>query len=261
MTVSGTCATGGFSAAEVQGFLDIHNKMRCAVGVPPVTWDKALECQAQATENKIAAFSHSHSYDMAIPAGENLATGKEFAAAAWMWFTEYLQSGGDYSAFSHHTGHYTAMAWKSVTTIGCGVGPHDGGKGVIRCMYSGGSKSAAPNMGGAFSANLPAWTGDDATFKSCGMTAAEVKAKAELFTKWGILHPSGAEASNIGLYDTENLSMLNASPTAFISACAFIGAIAMVTAGVVMRRRSRIVTSTTQDDKELLSVEEAEGIE
>jgi len=262
--VTSTCSSGGFSSKEVQEFLNIHNKMRCAVGVPPVTWDSKLECQAQKTQNSIGAFKHSHSYDMAISAGENLATGKSVASAAWMWFTEYLQSGGDYSKFSHHTGHYTALAWKSVKTIGCGIGK--GGKGVIHCMYSGGSKSAAPNMAGGFSKNLPAFKGTAADFKKCGLTAAEVKAKATLFKGWGILHPSGTEARNIGLWviddlldpgsKSKNVLPANVSPAALISACAALFATAMFTIGIVMRRRSR--PAATHDEKELLSIEQAE---
>merc|ERR1719210_2868223 len=71
--------------------------------------------------------------------GENLATGKEVAASAWMWFTEYLQGNHDFASFNHDIGHFQAMVWKSVKTIGCGVGPHDGGDGVVRCQYSSGS--------------------------------------------------------------------------------------------------------------------------
>lgn len=276
MKVSGTCGHGGFSAANVQAMLDFHNKMRCAVGAPPVKWDSALECQAQDTENKIAAFSHSHSYDLPISCGENLATGKEVAAATWMWFTEYLQGNHDFSKFSHHTGHFSAMVWKSVKTIGCGVGPRDGGKGVVRCMYASGS-GTAPNMGGAFGANMPnAFRGTPGDFAKCGLTAAEVKAKASLFAKWGILHPTGVEASNIGLSElpedldtdtetiyTESQSFTHtptASPsTAMLSAVAFFGATAFVTVAFVMRR-SRSV-ATTEDDEELLPSAEAGEIE
>jgi len=235
-----------------------------------------LECQAQDTEAKIAAFSHSHSYDLPISCGENLATGKEVAAATWMWFTEYLQGNHNFAKFSHHTGHFSAMVWKSVKTIGCGVGPRDGGKGVVRCMYASGS-GTAPNMGGAFGANMPnAFRGTPADFKKCGLTAAEVKAKAQLFSKWGILHPSGIEASNIGLSElpedldtdstdyTESESFTHtptvSSSTAMFSAGAFFGAMAFVTIGFVMRRSRS--AAPIQDDEELLpSIEEAGDIE
>lgn len=189
----------GFNAKEVQDFLHIHNKMRCAVGVPPVHWDGNLEAQAQQTENQIRGFTHSKSYDMKISAGENLATGKDVANAAWMWFTEYLQSGGNYQSTANGIGHYTAMSWKSVKTIGCGIGRNHGKDGVIRCMYSGGSKAAAPNMGGGYVANLPVFHGRPADFTRCGLTVAEVKGKAQMYKKWGILSPRGQEAKHIEL--------------------------------------------------------------
>jgi len=242
-----------FSSEQVQAFLNIHNKMRCAVGAPPVHWDRKLECQAQHTQDKIGAFKHSDSYSMKIAAGENLATGKSPENAAWMWFTEYLQS-TDY-AHGGETGHYSAMSWKGVTKIGCGVGDGSDGKGVVRCQYHG---SPLPNMAGSYGTNLDTFYGEASSFKKCGMTAGEVKGKASLYKKWGILRPTGKMASNIGLYSVTDEIWSNTSPTAFFSACAFIGAAAMVTVAVVVRRRR----SLAQEDRELLAVEAVEdGLE
>lgn len=251
----GSCS--GFSAAEIQVFLDIHNKMRCAVGAPPVVWDGALECQAQRTQNRIGTngMHHSDSYSMSIPAGENLATGTSPLNAAWMWFTEYLQS-TDY-AHGGETGHYSAMSWKSVKKIGCGVGKT--GKGIVRCQYAGTSKATGPNMGGQYSNNLSPFYGNPSDFKKCGLTAGEVKGKASLYKKWGILSPQGRMARNIGMYSVTDALWSNALPTGFFSACAFMGAAAMVTIGVALRRRRS--PAACQDDKELLSVEAAEGLE
>jgi hypothetical protein len=86
----------------------------------------------------------------------------------------------------------------------------------------------------------------------CGLTAAEVKAKASLFVKWGILHPKGRMANNLGLYSVTKAIWANASPAAFYGACAFMGATAMVTVGVAIRRM-RSTTPTQEDcDEELL---------
>lgn len=258
MKVSDTCDHGGFSAEEVQKMLDFHNKMRCAVGAPPVQWDADLECQAQDTQAKIGAFKHSHSYDLPISCGENLATGKEVAASAWMWFTEYLQANHNFASFNHGTGHFSAMVWKSVETIGCGVGPHDG-DGVVRCQYSSGS-GTAPNMGGAFEDNMPLdFRGTPDDFSKCGLTAAEVKAKAQLFAKWGILSPSGVEATNIGLSSLPDQlphvsTWMAVSPATGISACVALGAFAFV-AVKVAKLRSR-GAAVTQDDEELLASDE-----
>lgn len=83
------------------------------------------------------------------------------------------------------------------------------------------------------------------------MTADEVKAKASMFKKWGILSPSGAEAAAIGLFAMEDVSVpRHQQVTSQLSACLFIGAIAMVAIGVVMRRKSR--RATPQDDEEPL---------
>jgi len=191
----------GFNQQDAQKFLDIHNKMRCAVGTPPVTWDANLECQCQQTEMKMGGFTHSKSYDLKIPSGENLATGNDVMNAAFMWFTEYLMSGGNYWNQAHGIGHYTAMVWKSVKTIGCGIGRKHGKDGVIRCQYSGGGgKNTAPNFGGAaeYKANLPAFHGKPADFTKCGLTVGEVKSKVQMYKKWGILQPKGQELANLG---------------------------------------------------------------
>lgn len=243
-----------FSSKQVQDFLNIHNKMRCAVGAEPVHWDSDLECQAQQQQDKINKFQHSHCYQLPIEAGENIATGKSPESAAWMWFTEYLQS-TDY-AHGGETGHFSAMSWASVKTIGCGVGDGSNGRGVVRCQYASGS-GTAPNMGGAYGNNLKKFVGTPAEFKRCGLTANEVKAKAALFRKWGILRPTGVMASNIGLYEENDSMWSNASPMA-LSAFAFIGAMSMVTIAVAVRRMRRPV----QEDRELLAVEASEeGLE
>jgi len=231
-----------------------HNKMRCAVGAPPVEWDPKLECQAQDTQAKIAAFEHSSSYDLPIVSGENLATGSGVVTPAWMWFTEYLESNHNYAAFQGGTGHFSAMVWKSVKTIGCGVG-----HGVVRCQYSSGSLRTAPNMGGAFKDNMPHdFRGTPGDFSKCGLTAAEVKAKAQQFTRWGLLRPTGVEASNIGLSSLPeqlpHVSAWNVSAVTGISACAAFGAMVFVAIRFVKRRGRS--TNTTQDDEELLASDE-----
>merc|ERR1719174_2656442 len=68
----GSCT--GLTQQEAQEMLDLHNKVRCAVGTPPIQWNPALQCQAQRTQDQIGAFSHSDCYSLPIEAGENLAT-------------------------------------------------------------------------------------------------------------------------------------------------------------------------------------------
>jgi hypothetical protein len=171
--------------------LDLHNKFRCAVGVPPIQWDGALQCQAQATQNTIGAFSHSKSYDLSISAGENLATGTSVSMASWMWFTEYTQA--DCTKQNGKCGHYTAMVWKGSTHLGCGI-QRDGG-GVIRCQYA----ASPPNYGGQYSANVPKFLGEASKFQKCGLTIDETKQNVEKFKGWGILQPIAPYASSLGI--------------------------------------------------------------
>jgi hypothetical protein len=174
--------------------LDWHNKFRCAVGVPPLEWNGALQCQAQDTQNKIGAFSHSDCYNLAISAGENLASGTSVSMAAWMWFTEYTQA--DCSAGqseSSKCGHFTAMVWKSVTHLGCGI--QRSGDGVIRCQYA----ASPPNYADQFATNVPKFMGEESKLQKCGLTIDETKQKVEQFKGWGILHPVAPYDSSLGI--------------------------------------------------------------
>lgn len=201
--------------------LDLHNKYRCAVGTPPLKWNGALQCQAQRTQNNIRAFSHSKSYRMSISAGENLATGSDVATAAWMWFTEYTQSSG--------TGHYTAMVWKDTTEVGCGMGQN-----VIRCQYA----KSAPNMQGAYGANVPKFKGEKSKFSKCGISISEVRKRVKKFKSWGILKPEYALSASLGLYEEGAVSPGRATASLFLPAAAgALSAAAMVAAAVVARRR------------------------
>jgi len=189
---SANCGSEGFTQAEAQEMLDWHNKFRCAVGNPPIEWNGALQCQAQETQNKIGAFSHSNSYSLDISSGENLATGTSVSMAAWMWFTEYTQA--DCSAGHDKCGHYTAMVWKSSTQLGCGI-QRDGGGGVIRCQYA----ASPPNYADQYSSNVPKFEGEESKFQKCGLTIEETKQKVEQFKGWGILHPIAPYDSSLGI--------------------------------------------------------------
>jgi hypothetical protein len=188
----GNCGSGALTQAEAQEMLDLHNKFRCAVGNPPIEWDGALQCQAQETQNKIGAFSHSNSYKLAISAGENLATGTSVKTASWMWFTEYTQADCTQGQGSK-CGHYTAMVWKKSTHLGCGI--QKDGRGVIRCQYA----ASPPNYGGQYAANVPEFKGEASKLEKCGLTIAEVKQHVEQFKGWGILNPVSPYSDSLGL--------------------------------------------------------------
>jgi len=148
------------------------------------------------------------------------------------------------------------MSWKGVTHVGCGI--QRSGKGVIRCQYRGPS---LPNFAGHYGANLKKFYGLPSDFKKCGMPVAEIKSQAKMQAGWGILHPTGRMRSNLGLFSvSDTIQWANSSSTspAFIGACAFLAAWAMVTFAVMRHRRGSV--NTQEEDAELLSVE-AEGLE
>lgn len=243
------------SQADVQKMLDLHNAMRCAAGSPPLKWSADIEKQAQQTQNKIRAFSHSSSYRLPISVGENLATGNSVDEAAWMWFTELLIS-TNYN--SGGMGHYTAMVWKGVTEMGCGKGDN-----VIRCQYKG---NPSPNMGGSYSSNVPAFANK---MKQCGLSATTMAAKARKYKTWGILSPNGDIWNSLGLKYSEGdgVKLDDDNWTAnmsVISGCVFGGVVAMgaVFFAVRLWRRgeySTLGSAPNTDESELLNVEPTEA--
>jgi hypothetical protein len=226
----------------------MHNKMRCATGADPIKWNGLIQCQAQKSQDEIGAFEHSHSYDLPISVGENLATGTDVSTAAWMWFLEYLNS-DDYTS-SGDTGHFTAMAWRAVKTFGCGI--QRSGKGVIRCQYSSGS-STAPNMQGSYSEEIPPYHGSANSLSSCGLPVSDVKSQAEMQMKWGILNPTGTMKSNIGLYSAEKITWAHSSSVSSLTAGAFAAAAGMIIVGLVVRlRRSRLHHASDLEEADTL---------
>jgi len=133
-----------------EGWVEDHNYFRCRHGAEPVTWDADLAVKAQNWANHLAAngggLVHSDSYNIWPYSGENLAVGHgvfncngvrgEYgqACAAWNWYNEYNQfhrcQGNWINVPSHDLGHYTAMVWKGIRSIGCGSA-----QGVFVCHY------------------------------------------------------------------------------------------------------------------------------
>jgi hypothetical protein len=135
-------------------------------GVPPVTWSKAVAASAQEWANK-GVFKHSSSYKIAPPAGpagENLAMGhRSIEAADAAWYSEVKNCGpfpGCKSGSNGITGHFTAMIWKGVKEIGCGIYINKSKrpwKRLYVCRYKAGDTLSrdTPNMGGGYKANVP----------------------------------------------------------------------------------------------------------
>jgi len=258
------CGSGKFSRKNAQMMLDYTNKMRCVSGAPPIEWDSALECQAQGQQNKIGGFVHAHSYSLPIKSGENLATGTSPVNAAWMWFTEFLES-TDYASMC--CGHFSAMDWRSVEKVGCGL--QTSGKGVIRCEYAGANARStarnAPNFGGKsqWAKEIPTFTPSKSDFTKCNLPVGELTSAVKMFKQWGILHVNSRIGGPLGarLYSDEEVGFVMTPggwSMAALFACVCAGMLVTGVVLVVRRNRgqnSRGLAATPQDEEQLLEGE------
>ena len=99
-------------------------------------------------------FKHADSYNIpppAGPAGENLAMGYAGGTQATDgWYSEIADwafTPGDGTGSSGTTGHFTAMIWKGVQKLGCGL---YASTKIWVCRYKAGDTLSGdtPNMGG-----------------------------------------------------------------------------------------------------------------
>ena len=99
-------------------------------------------------------FEHSDCYNIpppAGPAGENLAMGYGGGTQATDgWYSEvanWAWTPGDGTGNTGTTGHFSAMIWKGVTKLGCGL---YASTKIWVCRYKAGDKLSGdtPNMGG-----------------------------------------------------------------------------------------------------------------
>ena len=125
----------------------------CRHGVPLVSWNCDVAASAQTWANR-GIFEHSDSYSIpppAGPAGENLAEGYATGTAATdAWYSEISNWAfvpGDGTGNSGTTGHFTAMVWKGVKKLGCGLYPSTR---IWVCRYKADDvlNDNTPNMGG-----------------------------------------------------------------------------------------------------------------
>merc|ERR1711924_563372 len=128
------------SQSEINQWLSATNADRAKHGAAPVTWSNELATYAQNWANR-GQFAHSNCYGN-VKAGENLAAGyRTIAQAVAGWYGEVkdciwpgCQSGKGGAA----VGHFTAMVWKGVKEIGCGINPTGwNGMPMYVCEYRG----------------------------------------------------------------------------------------------------------------------------
>ncbi|GMR53109.1 hypothetical protein PMAYCL1PPCAC_23304, partial [Pristionchus mayeri] len=121
--------------------LSDHNQYRAKHRSPPLRFDGALNKSAQAYADKLAredgALAHSDSARSGKH-GENLycASGHPPTDCSRAWYSEI--SGYDFVAgrFAPSTGHFTALVWKSSTSLGLGIANSKSGKTFVVAQYS-----------------------------------------------------------------------------------------------------------------------------
>ncbi|KAG9237920.1 extracellular SCP domain-containing protein Pry1, partial [Amylocarpus encephaloides] len=142
-------APAATQAAAVDSFegkmIADHNHFRAQHGVSDLVWNATLASQSADNANK-CVFAHSGQQG----AGENIAAGSPLSVATTvnMWALERTQYDFANGGFSSATGHFTQVAWKDTTSVGCAQKTCDG-QTYITCRYY-----PAGNYAGEFQNNV-----------------------------------------------------------------------------------------------------------
>lgn len=161
VSLAGTCIKMG--ATTPDRWLNAHNVFRCMHGAPPVEWNALGQVKVYQYVNSLTRMTHSDSYKLEPPAGENLAQGNDnLEAAVASWYSEISLCASD-SCTGAQTGHYTAVVWKSTTKIACAQNTN--AQKIYMCRYD----SSAPNYAGEYIANVKKAT---KTFDECAAQVA-----------------------------------------------------------------------------------------
>src|SRR5919107_34322 len=139
-------AQSRLDANSQNAILDIHNRMRAAVGVPPLIWSDSVAAGAQAwADNMLSSGVFKHStLEQLNGQGENMVAGMGAnyplldMIDGWINEKQYYHGqpiegtmGAPYATY----GHYTQMVWNSTTEIGCGYATNDQSTYFV-CRYS-----------------------------------------------------------------------------------------------------------------------------
>ncbi|DAZ96957.1 TPA: hypothetical protein N0F65_012089 [Lagenidium giganteum] len=118
---------GDSGGVDAKACLDAHNKVRQAVGVPPLTWDDSLAAKgaqwAQHMEDQ--DFFDHHTPDKKDDLMNNLYGGTDCLAAVESFEAEKSKLPTDRIVREEtykQYGHYSMMVWKTTTRVGCGRG-------------------------------------------------------------------------------------------------------------------------------------------
>ncbi|DAZ96977.1 TPA: hypothetical protein N0F65_012109 [Lagenidium giganteum] len=127
MTIPSLQESGNSGGVDAAACLAAHNKVRQAVGVPPLKWDDALAAKgaqwAQHMEDQ-GFFAHN-TPGKSDPQMNNLYSGTDCLAAVNAFESEKSKFPADRIVRAEtymQYGHYSMMVWKTTTRVGCGRG-------------------------------------------------------------------------------------------------------------------------------------------
>jgi hypothetical protein len=118
---------GGNNTDFVNTILEIVNRERAAVGVPPLVWSDTLAAGAQAWADHLVTINNVvHSPGNFKDYGETIAwrgpSGGTLIPMVESWVAEKtLYHGGPMPADGGGFSHYTQLVWRTTTEIGCGM--------------------------------------------------------------------------------------------------------------------------------------------
>ncbi|GMT16024.1 hypothetical protein PFISCL1PPCAC_7321, partial [Pristionchus fissidentatus] len=114
--------------------LNDHNIYRARHHANPLQLSTALNNSAQAFAEQLAmndgGLSHSGS-----GYGENLDCGYQVSNVTAEWYSEVASYNFGYGGYSQSTGHFTAIVWRSTTSLGVGIAQSASGKQFIVAHY------------------------------------------------------------------------------------------------------------------------------
>jgi pathogenesis-related protein 1 len=128
---------GAGPPADSKAWLEAHNRLRAKQCAPALAWSTKVAASAQKWADKLkkggCGLQHSGG-----EYGENLAAGTagmlDAARVTGMWYDEVKRYNFRSGGFSMQTGHFTQLAWRGTTHLGCARASCDG-IDVWVCQY------------------------------------------------------------------------------------------------------------------------------
>ncbi len=122
------------STFNISAMLQAHNVVRTKHNLPQLTWSNTIAESAQKWSNQLKSENCEFRHDLDTPYGENiywawesvvadnkLISKPEDAAVWWANEEAFYNYDKNTCKAGEQCGHYTQMAWKTTTEVGCGV--------------------------------------------------------------------------------------------------------------------------------------------